>query len=66
MALRDAGFVDYDPIEGQPEDVVPITPGTRVLFVSGTTADVPANVNTSLVDGPKKRAPRKAAVKKSA
>ena len=43
VALRDAGFLDYQPVEGQPDDVVPVTGGTRLVVVSGPAADVPAS-----------------------
>jgi len=42
VALRDAGFLDYQPVEGGAEDVVPIVAGTRLVLVSGPEADVPA------------------------
>lgn len=42
VALRDAGFVDYEASDGQPEDVIPVGPGMRLLIVSGQSADVPA------------------------
>lgn len=42
VALRDAGFIDFDAPEGQPDDVGPqLVPGTRLILVSGGTADVP-------------------------
>jgi hypothetical protein len=44
-ALRDAGFVDFDAPEGTPDDVGPVlTPGTRLVYVSGATADVPVDL----------------------
>lgn len=42
VALRDGGFVDFEPVEGAAEDVVPITAGTRLVLVSGPSASVPA------------------------
>lgn len=42
LALRDAGFVEYDAPEGRPDDVADLAmPGTRVILVSGATAEVP-------------------------
>lgn len=41
VALRDAGFIDFDAPEGQPDDIGPqLVPGTRLILVSGGTADV--------------------------
>lgn len=41
VALRDAGFVDYEPPHGEPEETLPrLVPGTRVVLVSGAAADV--------------------------
>ena len=39
-ALRDAGFVDYDAPEGAPDDALTLTPGTRLVFVSGAASEV--------------------------
>ena len=39
-ALRDAGFVDYEAPEGEPDDGPRLTPGTRVVFVSGVASEV--------------------------
>ncbi len=36
--LRDAGFVDFDPPEGEGQTAQLVAPGTRVLFVSGAGA----------------------------
>lgn len=42
VALRAAGFVDFDAPEGQPDDIGPqLVPGTRLILLSGGTADVP-------------------------
>jgi hypothetical protein len=41
-ALRDAGFIDFQAVEGAPDDVIPVSPGTRLLVVSGPAAAVPA------------------------
>lgn len=42
LALRDAGFVEYDAPEGEPDDVAELAaPGTRVILVSGVVAEVP-------------------------
>lgn len=43
-SLRDAGFLDYDAVEGAPEETIPVSPGTRLLFVSGPGADVPTDL----------------------
>ncbi|MEA3020017.1 MAG: hypothetical protein QOI47_1541 [Actinomycetota bacterium] len=41
-ALRDAGFVDFDPPKGQPGSAGPqLARGTRLVFVSGAKAKVP-------------------------
>lgn len=43
-ALRDAGFIDFDPPDGQPADGGPqLAPGTRIVFVSGGDSDVPVD-----------------------
>lgn len=43
VALRDAGFIDFDAPEGQADDIGPqLMPGTRLVLVSGGDADVPA------------------------
>ena len=45
VALRDGGFVEYDAPEGSPDDVADLAvPGTRVVLVSGATAEVPDEV----------------------
>ena len=42
VGLREAGFVEYDAPEGASDDVADLAvPGSRVVLVSGTTADVP-------------------------
>jgi len=44
-ALRDAGFVDFDAPEGASSDAGPVlTPGTRLIVVSGPSAKVPPDV----------------------
>ena len=43
-ALRDAGFVDFDAPEGEADDGPRLTPGTRIVLVSGAASEV------SLVD----------------
>jgi hypothetical protein len=41
-ALRDSGFIDFDAPEGEPDDAGPqLTPGTRIVLVSGESSDVP-------------------------
>jgi len=41
LALRDAGFVEYDAPEGKPDDIADLAvPGTRVVLVSGPGVDV--------------------------
>jgi hypothetical protein len=43
-ALRDSGFVDFDPPErAQESDGPRISPGTRIVFVSSADADVPTS-----------------------
>ena len=43
VALREAGFVEYDAPEGGSDDVADLAlPGSRVVLVSGASADVPA------------------------
>lgn len=44
VALRDAGFVDFDPSEDATTDDLEIAPGTRVVLVSGESSDVPADL----------------------
>jgi hypothetical protein len=45
VALRDAGFVDFDAPEGVSGDAGPsLTPGTRLVVISGAKAKVPADV----------------------
>lgn len=45
VALRDAGFVDFDPPEGVSGDAGPsLTPGTRLVVVSGAKAKVAPDV----------------------
>ena len=39
-ALRDAGFLDFDAAEGEPDDGPRLEAGTRVVFVSGAASDV--------------------------
>jgi hypothetical protein len=40
-ALRDAGFVDFDAPDGEPDDVGPVLrPGTRIVLVSGARSEV--------------------------
>jgi hypothetical protein len=42
IALRSAGFVEYDAPDGGPDDVADLAvPDTRVVLVSGATAEVP-------------------------
>ena len=42
IALRGAGFVEYDAPDGGPDDVADLAvTGTRVVLVSGATAEVP-------------------------
>lgn len=42
VELRDAGFLDYDAGEGQPDDITRLVgPGMRVVLVSGPGAEVP-------------------------
>lgn len=44
-ALRDAGFVDFDAPDGEPDDGDPLVPpGTRIVLVSGATSDVSVDV----------------------
>ena len=44
-ALRDAGFVDFDAPEGSANDAAPaLTPGTRLIVLSGPGAKVPPDV----------------------
>jgi hypothetical protein len=41
-ALRSAGFVDYEPPDGEPDDITTLAaPGTRVVVVGGEQASVP-------------------------
>jgi hypothetical protein len=41
VALRDAGFLDFDAPEGQADDIGPqLVQGTRLIFVSGGASDV--------------------------
>ena len=42
-SLRDAGFVDFDAPEGQLDDDPILTPGTRLVLVSGAAASVPVD-----------------------
>ena len=42
IELRSAGFLEYDAPDGGPDDVADLAvPGTRVVLVSGATAEVP-------------------------
>lgn len=41
VALRDAGFLDFDAPEGAAEDVPALTDGTRLVLVSGAASQVP-------------------------
>lgn len=44
VALRDAGFIDFDAPEGQSDEQGPqLEPGTRLILFSGSTADVPVD-----------------------
>lgn len=41
-ALRAAGFLDFDPPEGSPDDVIPLPdPTTRIVLAGGPEPDVP-------------------------
>lgn len=41
VALRDAGFVDFDAPDGEPDEGGPVLrPGTRIVLVSGARAEV--------------------------
>lgn len=45
VALRDAGFVDFDAPEGTSGDAGPVlTPGTRLVVLSGPSAKVPPDI----------------------
>ena len=45
VALRDAGFVDFDPPDGEPDEDGPVLrPGTRIVLVSGARSEVSVDV----------------------
>ena len=45
VALRDAGFIDFDAPQGASSDAGPVlTPGTRLIVLSGPRAKVPPDV----------------------
>jgi hypothetical protein len=55
LALRDAGFLDFDAPDEESDPPVPILqPGTRLVLISGASSDVPVDVAlafaTSLVE----------------
>lgn len=57
VALRSAGFLDYDPPDGAPDDIAALAgPGTRIVVVGGPRASVPDDLLArpfvaELVDG---------------